>query len=695
MITNETAEKTATSMETAEANGQSTSISNVYPLLPGNPPVRFVNKNGIENPYKKPHLKPSDFATARVQFQTAANLLLQAQPAATLAAVAATNLTVEANQLMHTKPPAVSATEEWLRSTNHQLSHDEHLFVDTDHLFAEIERQAEQKEAKQTEEITEPEATATRNQENALQGVTNITIDSDPDPEMPPPSNRNNPPSEAMINFHRSFRNLSADEQRQLLKQITPSTVRASTSTGTPASGISNLSTINAEHSFSLQTPEIPLMHTLDQPVYYSNATYHSETIFTTDPLLALMSKPRHNVLKDLIKELANTALAATEALKRKIHAARKLLDPSNDLAPRSIRNKNFTLTTIEEFKGHQEYKKLVMKAAGICAQWKEDLTATVKELAMKEIAWLKILRVQRIVKQLKPIIASLVFRLEKSIPRPTLPALVKANTLQFFLFYWLVQMNVKQIATKQTNTCYLAFFDLPFNDIVAIAANFLIENSPQAIADVIENLNKATMDWDTKNQHTGYYVTLLAGELNEIITTAVFDHVTYHQSLKTAKEIEAETQAYVNKLRVKSTTELTKATLDKVTNQTTIQSINEKDLRKRQDEVETTVARATNLLHSIANSQQQKNSSGSSSAQRPSQLKPNQEKNSSTKPTIAWNKAIRFIPAWETEAKQTTAAKPISKAQQETNTKKRSEPSNNTEKKKKKAKKRKASTKN
>jgi len=693
MITNEAAEKPATSTEAAEFNGQSTSTSNVYPLLPGNPPVRFVNKNGIENPYKKPTLKPSDFATARVQFQTAANLLIQAQPAATLAAIAATHLTVEANHLMHTKPPAVLATEDWLRSTNHQLSHDEHLFVDTDHLFAEIERQAVQKEPEQTEVITEPEATATLNQENALQGVTNITIDSDP--EMPPPSNRKNPPSEAMINFQRSFRNLSEDEQRQLLKQVTPSTARASSSTETPANGISNISTINAVHSFFLQTPEIPLTHTLDQPVYYNNATYHSEAIFTTDPLLALMSKPRHNVLKDLIKELANAALAATEALKLKMHAAQKLLDPSNDLAPRSIRNKNFTLTTIEEFKGHQEYKKLVMKAAGICAQWKENLTATVKELAMKEIAWLKILRVQRILKQLKPIIASLVFRLEKSIPRPTLPALVKANTLQFFLFYWLVQMNIKQIATKQTNKCYLASFDLPFNDIVAIAANFLIENSPQAIADVIENLNKATMEWDTTNQHTGYYVTLLAGELNEIITTAVFDHVTYHQSLKAAKEIEAETQAYVNKLRVKSTTELTNATLDKVTNQATNQSINEKDLRKRQDEVETTVAKATNLLHSIANSQQQKNSSGSSSAQRPNQLKPNQEKNPSTKPTVDWNKSIRFIPAWETEAKQTTAAKPTSEAQQETTNKKRSEPSNNTEKKKKKAKKRKPPTKN
>jgi hypothetical protein len=106
-------------------------------------------------------------------------------------------------------------------------------------------------------------------------------------------------------------------------------------------------------------------------------------------------------------------------------------------------------------------------------------------------------------------------------------------------------------------------------------------------------------------------------------------------------------------------------------------------------------VAKATNLLHSIANSQQQKNSSGSSSAQRPNQLKPNQEKNPSTKPTVDWNKAIRFIPAWETEAKQTTAAKPTSEAQQETTNKKRSEPSNNTEKKKKKAKKRKPPTKN
>ena len=108
--------------------------------------------------------------------------------------------------------------------------------------------------------------------------------------------------------------------------------------------------------------------------------------------------------------------------------------------------------------------------------------------------------------------------------------------------------MHVSQIATKQKTKCYLTFFGLPFNDFIATAADILIENSPQAISNVIENLNKEIMDWDTTNQHTGYYVTLIAGELDDVITSAIFDYVTYHQSLKVEKESEAETLAYVNK---------------------------------------------------------------------------------------------------------------------------------------------------
>jgi hypothetical protein len=88
------------------------------------------------------------------------------------------------------------------------------------------------------------------------------------------------------------------------------------------------------------------------------------------------------------------------------------LQDPTNENhVPRSIRNKNFTLTTIAEFQDHPKFKELQMKAADICAQYKANLTETVKELATNEIMWLKILRVQQILKPFQKIIVSLVMQ--------------------------------------------------------------------------------------------------------------------------------------------------------------------------------------------------------------------------------------------------------------------------------------------
>ena len=80
------------------------------------------------------------------------------------------------------------------------------------------------------------------------------------------------------------------------------------------------------------------------------------------------------------------------------------------------------------------------MKAAGIGEQYKENLAATIRELATNEITWLKILRVQRIVQKLKPIIASLVFKLDHITIRPKLPELVTQDTIHFFVLYWLIQ---------------------------------------------------------------------------------------------------------------------------------------------------------------------------------------------------------------------------------------------------------------
>ena len=202
------------------------------------------------------------------------------------------------------------------------------------------------------------------------------------------------------------------------------------------------------------------------------------------------------------------------------------------------------------------------------------------------------------------------------------------------------MQLNINLVATKQGSTNYIDFLGLPPIDILATAATILISGSPQAVANVIECLNKQgtdnnielkhiELDWDQSNAHAGYYVNAILTDLQAIFTAAVIDNSTYQQSLKQAKKAEAQTIAFANKLRTKTATELTNATLNKATVQTNMDTATERDLQRRQLELEASLKATKELLQVVVKrsdqqENKQKNSHGSYSAQRPSQLKPN-----------------------------------------------------------------------
>jgi len=90
--------------------------------------------------------------------------------------------------------------------------------------------------------------------------------------------------------------------------------------------------------------------------------------------------------------------------------------------------------------------------------------------------------------------------------------------------------------AANPNNTCYIAFLGLPSNDILPTAATILITNSPQAVANVIEHLNKPEMNWDTSNAHAGYSVNTDIVDLQEMFKAAVVDIVLYQQFQRNAK---------------------------------------------------------------------------------------------------------------------------------------------------------------
>ena len=457
--------------------------------------------------------------------------------------------------------------------------------------------------------------------------------------EFERPTNRsaNTTTSQAMLDLQRSYDQLSNEEKQGLFNIITPKTT-GQNHNDTSLHVVPNISSLlNANSSFlqSNQTPSIPPFSFSYSAIQNKSSQGNNEQI---DPLIEVMSQPRLTVFQALIKELGKIAIAATDALEAKTLAARKLHDPENSATPRSIRQNNFTLTTIQEFRDHKQFKQLQMKVAEHCEQHKQALAAAVKELAMHEITWLKILRVQKIIKPLKAIISSIVFRLEQLIDRPTLPALVKINTLNFFFFYWTLQMNIKQSSDNKNVNSYIEFFGLPFNDIAATAATILIDNSPQATADIIEKLNSPELEWDLTNQQMGRYVTTIVNDLDMILQKAVVSHVEYHKAIKKEKIVEAQTLAFVNKQRVTTATTLTNDTLAAVSNKISTATINEKDMRLRQQELETSMAKTQEILNSLLK-EQQKNLRGGSSAQTPPQFKPK-----ATEATAARSQPIPII---------------------------------------------------
>lgn len=481
--------------------------------------------------------------------------------------------------------------------------------------------------------MSDPEALASLEDDEADEGSKKPAAVERPTATAVSFSTEHMEPSTAMLNFQKSFTLLSKEEQASLLHQVTPSTAghpaaRLWSTAGTPHSNlwrdpandanISSISDISASTSdqghFLQQTPLPPdfQQYTSTAPSIKAAAT--SNIDFNIDPLETIMSSPQLTIYKELIKDLASSSIAATDALQQKTSAAEKLHDPMINPTPRSIRNNTFTLTTIAEFRDHATFKALQMKAAGIVEQYRENLAATIRELATNEILWLKLLRIQKIVQKLKPIIASLVFKLDHITKRPSLPELATQDTIHFFMFYWLIQMN-----TKAKRRCYSTFFGVPTNDIAATAAAILIENNPLAVGLIVENLNHDSMNWDTNNQATGYYVNTILRDLDTIFNAAVFDYVTYHQTQKNAKKIDAEVQAFVNKLRVKNTTVLTNETLAKVAKKVKTDNINEQDLRRRQLALEAIIAKQNERINHLV--KEQKNSHGSNSAQRPSQL--------------------------------------------------------------------------
>jgi hypothetical protein len=490
--------------------------------------------------------------------------------------------------------------------------------------------------------------------------------------------------SEAVLNFQRSFTLLTEEEKQRMYAQV----VTPSTGWRTPATGIPTRESLPAAANYFVQPQPMHHVPFYNQSVQqYNQASYTSRIDQNVDPLQAIMSKPRLLVFKEFIKDLATAAIVATDVIESKTSATKKMQDPTNENhIPRSIRNKNFTLTTIPQFQDHPRYKELKMKAADICAQYKANLTETVRELATCEITWLKILRVQQILQPIQQIIATLVFQTERTVARPSFPALVQANTIYFFIFYWLIQLNKKLVAANQSNTSYVDFLGLPSIDILATAATILITNSPQAVANVIECLNKqetdnTELDWDQSNAHAGYYVNTIVTDLQDIFNATVIDNSLYQQSLKTAKIAEAQTIAFANKLRTKTATELTNTTLNKVTVQNQMDSATEKDLQRRQQELEASLKTTRERLQVVAKrseqqEKEQKNSPGSSSAQRPSQLKPNDKKPPTSKrlyhsiwappvekETVTHNPEPTSNAPTEASTKPTSTAKPTNKA--------------------------------
>jgi len=337
------------------------------------------------------------------------------------------------------------------------------------------------------------------------------------------------------------------------------------------------------------------------------------------------MESSRFTVFKDLIKDLADTCDKASKAVEHKADTLKKLTDPSNPSAPRSIRQKLFTLTTLTEFRDIPTFKELQTRAAEHCAQYRANLAATIKELACHEVQWLKHYRLQQILPKMKSILEGLIFRTEQNINRPQFSAIVTNTTLPFFLFYWLLKDNVIHNKALEEPSQYLTFFELPFDEIIEIAAHSLIDNSPQFIENVISQILRHDAEWDVDDTQAINYLNVILLDLHRVIASATFEYVSYQRNISQAETAEAKTKAFVNKLRIKKVTILTNEAIEKATNSSNNENTNLKDLKLRAANLEKQIAQQGAFLNSLNSSflkQQQinqaKNSSGSQSAQKP-----------------------------------------------------------------------------
>jgi hypothetical protein len=335
----------------------------------------------------------------------------------------------------------------------------------------------------------------------------------------------------------------------------------------------------------------------------------------TQDPLSAVMSQPQLISLQDLIKDLADAATKASKSVKSKKAAIKKLEDPTNTTGPRSVRN-NFTLTTIAEFTGHPEYKELVIEAEAHVSQYKENITGIITKLANKELQWLKHHKVQLITPIIAKINKSLLFRAKRILgerPAAFNKWIITETTLPFLVLYWLMteEHHHSQIVERPNN--FETFFEMPYKEIATIAAYTMIDGPPTLAAKVLHQIaNTENCDWDILDLPTSYFMNLILPDLNEIITAALFANISIKEQQEQQAQIEAETLAFVRKLRTETATNITQEALNNAAKRINNDSVERRALNIRTAELEKNLTQTRELLHTvIKQDHRQKNYTG------------------------------------------------------------------------------------
>jgi len=308
-----------------------------------------------------------------------------------------------------------------------------------------------------------------------------------------------------------------------------------------------------------------------------------------------------------LIKALANTAIKASKSIRSKKEAIKKLEDPSNHAAPRSVRNK-FKLTTIEAFSGHPEYKELVIKAETQVEQYKTNLTAIIKELADKELQWLKNHKIQLIAPVIAKINKCLLYRAKRSLgerPAAFNQWIVTEKTLPFLVLYWLMkeEQHHSQLVQRQNN--FEIFFEMSFKEIIATAAHTMIEGPPTLAAKVLHHIEHTeTCEWDILDIPSSNFMHLILPDLNEILTATLFHNVMLNEQRENAEIIDAETLAFARKLCTEDATTITQEALTRASERISNDSAEKQALNIRTSNLEKTLTNTRELLHTVINHQ-------------------------------------------------------------------------------------------